>query len=309
LTDNPEILDEISGIKIEREICARKITSYAVGGNINILITVKDSNGIPHVLRALRKADISYLILGAGTNMLVSDDGFKGAFVRLNAEFREIHNVSEQTIYAGGACLISDLILFLRRNNLGGPLFLSGIPGTIGGAVAMNAGAFGGEISEYLTYIDVVTSDGEILKLKPSECEFGYRQSKIKKEKLFVTGVEIAVTPGKKIENEVEEYLTRRSKNHLQGSNYAGSVFKNPKGNYAGKLIDDCGLKGLRVGSAFVSEKHANFIISDDGGSASDVFDLMKISATRVFHFYGIKLEPEIQLVGFDIKWDEIFKL
>jgi len=303
-----EIIEKIHGIRCERNISAKKLTSYAVGGTVEYLIAIEDRESIQPVFQLLRDAGLRYVLLGAGTNILVADSGFNGVFVRLGDGFKTIKRISESTIYAGGASLISDLIAFLRRNTLGGPVFLCGIPGTIGGAIAMNAGAFGGEIAEHVLNIDVVTTDGVILKLNPDECCFGYRESRILKEHMLVLGAEISVMPGVRIDEEVEEYLARRMKNQIPGSNYAGSVFKNPSGNYAGKLIEDSGLKGLRIGTAFVSEKHANFIVADDDGSASDVFELMQIAALRVFEYFGIKLEPEIQLVGFDINWDEIFE-
>ncbi len=297
------------GVTCDKNIDAHNLTSFCIGGKVSYLITINNPDSVSSVIKEINKQGLPIMPLGAGTNMLVSDDGFNGVFLKLGDYFSTVEPVSETSIKVGGGLKLNELVSHLEKNKLGGLTFLSGIPGTVGGAVAMNAGAFGDEIRNHIIKAHAVSMDGEELHLPNNECEFGYRQSIFLKQKIMVLTADIHVTPGESIEKEVEEYLARRKKRHTPKGRYAGSVFKNPEGDYAGKILDNAGMKGMRIGSAFVSEKHANFILADEEASASDVLDLMKIAALRAYVFYGIKLYPEIKLIGFDLEWDEIFDL
>ena len=301
------ILNQYPGVEIEENIHACNLTSFCIGGRISLLITLNDESSVHEVLKAINTHGLEILVLGAGTKLLVSDTGFDGVFIKLGDNFRKIEQVADDRLLIGGAAKISEVISHLRKNNLSGLAFMSGIPGTLGGAIAMNAGAFGDEIKNHVVEVNAVTLDGRQMNLTADMCEFDYRKSRFKKEKSIILNAAIKVEPGKSIDDEVEERLAHRSIRHTPHGRYAGSVFKNPPGDFAGKLLDDAGMRGMRVGSAYVSEKHANFILADENAKASDVLELMQIAAIRVFVFNGVKLYPEIDLIGFDLIWDDIF--
>jgi UDP-N-acetylmuramate dehydrogenase len=309
MNDLKKYLMTYPGVICDENIDAHNLTSFCIGGKVNYLITISNPDSVSNVIREIAKRGLPIMPLGAGTNMLVSDDGYSGVFLKLDDHFCKVERTSETSIQARGGLKLNELISYLLKNKLSGLTFLSGIPGTVGGAVAMNAGAFGDEIRNHIINVHAVTMDGDELHLKNNECEFEYRQSIFLKKKIMVLTANINVTPGESIEKEVEEYLAHRKKRHTPKGRYAGSVFKNPEGNYAGKILDESGMRGMRIGGAYVSEKHANFILADEDASADDVLELMKIAALRAYSFYGIKLYPEIKLVGFDLEWNEIFEI
>lgn len=295
------------GVTCDENIDALNLTSFCIGGKVTYLITLDNLNSVSKVIKEINKMGLPVMPLGAGTNILVSDDGFDGVFIKLGDDFNIVNRESETTIKAGGGLKLIELVSYLVKNKLGGLTFLSGIPGSLGGAIAMNAGAFGDEIRNHIIKVHAVSMNGDEINLECNGCEFEYRNSIFLKQKIMVLSAEIHVTPDESIDKEVEEYLAHRKKRHTPKGRYAGSVFKNPEGDYAGKVLDEAGMRGMRVGGAYVSEKHANFFLADKGASAKDVLDLMIIAALRAYAFYGIKLYPEIKLIGFDLEWDEIF--
>jgi UDP-N-acetylmuramate dehydrogenase len=305
--DLKNILSECPDICCDENILASSLTSFCVGGKVNYLISINSESSISFALESIRQTGLPVYMLGAGTNMLVSDDGFRGIFVRLGENFRKIERISERSLLAWSAYKLSDLVAYLIENNLGDMAFLSGIPGTVGGAVAMNAGAFGDEIKNHVISVQSVGFDGQLYDFKCEDCGFEYRNSRFKRGKDIVISSVLRITPGQSIRSDVDKYLEHRKQRHIPKGHYAGSVFKNPPGDYAGKLLDEAGMRGMRIGTAYVSDKHANFILADRDGRASDVLELMLIGALRVFHFNGIKLYPEIDLIGFEMEWDEIF--
>lgn len=307
--DIKDIIVRFPGVECEENIPANTLTSFCIGGQVKYLITLNDEQTVSEVIKEIKKTNLEILPLGAGTNMLVSDEGFPGVFIRLGENFRKIERISDTKIKIGASVKINDLIDYLRKNRLGCLAFLSGIPGTIGGAIAMNAGAFGDEIKNHVLKVNAVRSDGQTVSLDASECKFEYRNSLFKTGDYFVLSTELNVVPDKDIADEIDQCINHRSVKHTPGGRYAGSVFKNPPGDYAGKLLDEAGMKGLRVGTAYVFEKHANFIMADADAKASDVLELMQIAALRVYYLCGVKLYPEIELVGFNINWDDIFDI
>ena len=307
INDLKNTLSEFRDINFDENVPARSFTSYCIGGDVRYVITINSPGSASKVLSKLHELGLRIHPLGAGTNILVSNSGFDGVFIRLGENFKKIERTSEGCIKAGAAAKLVDLVDYCVHNTLGGLAFLSGIPGTVGGAIAMNAGAFGDEICNHVLNVNAVAYDGKEMNLSKDKCHFDYRNSVFKRDKLMVLDAQICCIPKSDIKTDVESHLEHRSRKHVPKGRYAGSVFKNPEGDYAGRLLDDAGMKGLRVGSAFVSVDHANFILADKDASADDVLELMQIGAFRVYTFYGVKLYPEVELIGFDLDWDEIF--
>lgn len=307
INDLKNTLSEYRDIDCDENVPARSFTSYCIGGDVRYVITINSPDAASKVLSKLHELGLRIHPLGAGTNILVSNNGFDGVFIRLGESFKKIERASEGCISTGAAVKLSDLVEYCVHHKLGGLAFLSGIPGTVGGAIAMNAGAFGDEIRNHVEKVHAVSLDGNDLHLTSDECDFTYRNSIFRRNKLMVLDAQVCCVPKTDIKTDVENLLDHRSRKHVVKGRYAGSVFKNPEGDYAGRLLDDAGMKGLRVGSAFVSVDHANFILADKDASADDVLELMQIGALRVYTFYGVKLYPEVELIGFDLDWDEIF--
>jgi UDP-N-acetylmuramate dehydrogenase len=307
INDLRNTLSEFRDINCDENVPARSFTSYCIGGDVRYVITINSPESASKVLSKLHELGLRIHHLGAGTNILVSNNGFDGVFIRLGENFKKIERTSEDCIKAGAAVKLSDLVDYCVNNTLGGLAFLSGIPGTVGGAIAMNAGAFGDEICNHVLFVNAVAYDGQKMHLPKDKCDFDYRNSVFRRDKAMVLDAQLCCIPKTDIKTDVESHLEHRSRRHVLKGRYAGSVFKNPEGDYAGRLLDDAGMRGLRIGSAFVSVDHANFILADKDASADDVLELMQIGALRVYTFYGIKLYPEVELIGFDLDWDEIF--
>jgi UDP-N-acetylmuramate dehydrogenase len=307
INDLKNTLSEFRDINFDENVPARNFTSYCIGGNVRFVITINSPDSASKVLSRIHEMGLRIHPLGAGTNILVSNSGFDGVFIRLGENFKKIERTSEGCIRAGAAVKLTDLVDYCVEGKLGGLAFLSGIPGTVGGAVAMNAGAFGDEMRNHVESVHAVAFDGNDRHLTRDDCHFEYRNSIFRKDKMMVLDAKVCCIPKTDIKTDVESNLEHRSKKHVVKGRYAGSVFKNPEGDYAGRLLDDAGMKGLRVGSAIVSVDHANFILADKDASADDVLELMQIGALRVYTFWGVKLYPEVELIGFDLDWDEIF--
>lgn len=307
INDLKNTLSEYRDINCDENVPARSFTSFCIGGDVRYFITINSSDAASKVLSILHELGLRFHPLGAGTNILVSNKGFDGVFIRLGDNFKKIERTSEGCISAGAAVKLADLVDYCIHYTLGGLAFLSGIPGTVGGAIAMNAGAFGDEIRNHVLNVNAVAYDGTEVHLPKDECCFEYRNSIFRKDKVMVLDAQLCCVPKTDIKPDVDSLLEHRSKKHVVKGRYAGSVFKNPEGDYAGRLLDDAGMRGLRIGSAYVCDDHANFILADKDASADDVLELMQIGAMRVYTFYGVKLYPEVELIGFDLDWDEIF--
>ena len=247
------------------------------------------------MLTFFQESGTKYFIVGNGSNLLVSDGGYDGAILHIGEGFDKIGVVGEKVRAQAGA-LLGRAALTAQQNSLTGLEFAFGIPGSVGGAAVMNAGAYGGEMSQVVSMVTGFTSDGDEVKLFNKELDFGYRKSILKQEKIVVAEVEFCLSDGSPEEISMKmNDLTgrRRAKQPLEYPS-AGSTFKRPEGHFAGKLIMDAGLKGLCVGGAQVSEKHCGFIINKGGATAADVRQLMKKVQDRVKEQSGVELEPEI---------------
>lgn len=271
-------------------------TAFGVGGKAEFFCAARSLYTVNTLITEAKKRKIPYKILGNATNVLVSDSGFNGLIIttkRLNDVFL---NVFEVKAMAG--VTIADLLRFCANHGFSGLEALAGIPATVGGAVVMNAGAFGKNISDYVTSVETVIN-GKIKKYYKHECKFGYRKSRFIGTKEVVTSVSFKFDNGERelIEASVRSFSDIRRKNQPTGRT-CGSVFRNPNGFFAGKLIEDAGLKGVSVGGASVSEKHANFIVNDKTATATDVFGLIKKIKETVFDKFGVLLKEEVEYIG-----------
>ncbi len=274
-------------------------TSFRVGGPARLMLTVDDNEQLKKVYTYLVKTGNEFIVLGNGTNLLVSDKGYRGTVIKLGGSFADI-KVDGDRIYAGAAALLAHVAREAAANSLSGMEFASGIPGSIGGAMVMNAGAYEGDMSMITETVQVMTPEGEELTLENATMEFGYRTSIIRKVGYIVTGVTLKLTPGSKEEiiGKMNELAAKRRSTQPVEAASAGSTFKRPEGYYAGKLIMDAGLRGFTIGGAAVSEKHCGFVINKGYASAADVYDVICQVEERVRDKFGVKLEREVILLG-----------
>ena len=278
-------------------------TTFKIGGPADVFVIPQSIEELSRLIIFLRKEYINYYILGNGSNVLVSDKGIRGCVVNIGEEISKIKRKGNRLEIEAGATM-SQIGEFCLENGLTGFEQLSGIPGTIGGAVAMNAGAYNKEISDILVSIDAINEDGEINIFKKNELGFSYRKSSLVKGDMnndyIVTSVYIALNEDepKKIRERMEQYWNLRKEKQPLEYPSAGSTFKRPENGFASLLIKESGLQGTKVGDAIVSEKHAGFIVNLGNAKASDVYKLMKKIEDGVKVYYNVALEPEIKLWG-----------
>ncbi|MEF9952360.1 MAG: UDP-N-acetylmuramate dehydrogenase [Clostridium sp.] len=273
-------------------------TSFKVGGPCLALITPTEKSEVVCAVNLCRENNIPYFILGNGSNLIVRDGGFNGVIIHLTS-LKKIQVESNKLIVEAGATLAAASAIALK-NSLCGMEFASGIPGTVGGAVAMNAGAYGGEIKDIIESATVITDNMEVVTLTKEELDLSYRSSIITKKHYIVLDATFTLTEG--VVDEIKALMVdlngrRKDKQPL---NYpsAGSTFKRPPGHFAGKLIEDAGLKGLSVGGAMVSEKHAGFVINYDNATATDVINLINKVQDIIKEKNDINLETEVKIIG-----------
>lgn len=280
-----------------------KYTTFQIGGKAKYLVVVKDLDNLQKILKLTLAHNLAYFIIGAGSNLLISDQGFPGIVIKLGKGFSQLA-VQGEKIISGAGVKLADLIKFAYDNGLEGTEFLNGIPGTLGGAIMNNAGAFShctGDIIESVAGIRVNSQfEIENLKLRKNQIEFGYRKSGLSKDFIITeAAITLIKSEPKKIQSKIERIKKRRRETQPWGAS-AGSVFKNPKPVPAGKLLDQAGLKGFSVGEAYVSPKHANFIMNRSHATFNDVLELIQIMKMRVEKKTGIILEEEIEIVPSD---------
>ena len=298
-----QLLRELSEIEGNPEILVdepmSRHTTFRIGGPADVFVTPKDEKQTAEVLSAVRGSGLPFFILGNGSNLLVSDSGFRGIVIRIYRNMSDI-NVDGEEICAGAGALLSSIAAAARNAALTGFEFASGIPGTLGGAVVMNAGAYGGEMKDVLTCAKVLTSQGEIKTLSLPELKLGYRTSIIKEEDLVVLSAVMRLQKGDPaaIRDKMQDLQQRRVSKQPLDFPSAGSTFKRPEGYFAGKLIEEAGLRGFAVGGAKVSDKHCGFVINADHATADDVMRLIQQVKGRVFETSGVRLEPEVRFLG-----------
>ena len=277
-------------------------TSFRAGGSADIMAVPSTEDELKQILAVIGEEGLPVYILGNGSNVLVRDGGFRGVVIRVGEGFQYIRREGTDLICGSGS-LLSAVAREAQRRGLGGMEFASGIPGSIGGAVFMNAGAYDGEMKDILTGITVVSRDGlETKEISVDELELGYRSSALQKTGDIVTSVKLHLEKGEPdmIAAKMEELMARRNSKQPVNLPSAGSFFKRPEGYFAGKLIQDAGLKGLAVGGAQVSELHSGFIVNTGGATAGDIIRLMGIVQAAVKKQFDVDLEPEVRIIGED---------
>ncbi len=283
-------------------------TSFGIGGPADILAYPADRDDLVLLLREIRKRGLKYFIIGGGTNLLVKDKGFRGVVIclkrmtaiRIVREYRSIGGAFAVVSAEAGA-LLAKLLSFSVEEGLTGLEFAAGIPGTVGGAVCMNAGTAGGEMGDVVESVTLLSPDGVLVTRGRDEMGFGYRASSVPEGHLVLEASVVLRREDKgRIAARLKDLMDRRKQRQPAGLPNAGSVFKNPQEESAGKLIEQAGLKGKTVGGAQVSEKHANFIVNRGKATAADVLALMEIVMQKVLEVHGVRLEPEIKIIGED---------
>ena len=278
----------------------KKHTTYGIGGPADLMIFPKSKQDLIKVIEIINENKIQLTILGSGSNVLVSDNGIRGAVISLKNSLKQVE-VDDNILYAECGTMLGKIVKHAVKNNLIGLENLNGVPGTLGGALIMNAGAWGGEISENLIHVEVINSKSEIQKIQKKDLNFSYRQSSFNKDDILLSAKFNLKKADKDIikENFIEAQSGRKKSQPLNKRS-AGSLFKNPKNNSAGKLLDEAGLKGFSIGDAKISEKHANFFINDGDASSRDMLMLIKKAHKEVKDKFNVNLSLEVKLMGFN---------
>ena len=298
------IIERISQFVPKDNICENELmsrhTTFKVGGPCSVLVKISEVEQLKKLLPYLVKENIPYFFLGNGSNILVSDKGFDGVVITYSQTLAEDVEAEGDKIIAGGGVLLSKVAKKALDASLTGFEFAAGIPGTVGGAMVMNAGAYGGEMKDVVSAVTVLTKDGEIKTLTGDEMNFRYRGSVVEDEGYIVLEAVMELKEGnlEEIQARIEELsIQRKTKQPIEYPS-AGSTFKRPEGYFAGKLIQDSGLRGYKVGGAQVSEKHCGFVINAGGATAADVMQLMQDVSDKVNAQFGVTLEPEVKRIG-----------
>lgn len=284
--------------KIHKEVPMKKYTTFKIGGNAETLINITTIKDLQKILKELKNEKI--FILGNGSNILVSDEGIKGTVLKIEIdEFKIEEKDEKKLITVGAGCKLGEISHKLARKEIEGLEFAAGIPGTIGGAIKMNAGAHGMEMKDVIKTITYVSRDGEIHKISNKEAQFEYRKSMFSEKNYIIVEAEIELKKGNKeeIQRKMQEYLNfRKDKQPIEYPS-AGSTFKRGTDFITAKLIDECGLKGYQIGGAQISEKHAGFIINKNNATAKDVEELIEYTKEKVYEKFNKKIETEIEIV------------
>lgn len=276
-----------------------KHTTFRVGGAADLFLEIKTIKELQKIIALLAKEQRPYFLLGNGSNLLVSDKGYRGTIVHMGESIGSL-KIEEDRIICQAGALLSKIANEAMENGLTGLEFASGIPGTIGGAVIMNAGAYGGEMKHVVTKVKGMDREGNLVNYDKEQAQFGYRTSLFKKEGIIITEVELQLQKGsiEQIKDTVQKLAKQRREKQPLNYASAGSTFKRPEGYFAGKLIMDAGLGGYSVGDAQVSEKHCGFIINKGNATASEINDLMQNVQEIVLKKFGVTLEPEVIKLG-----------
>lgn len=275
-------------------------TSFRIGGNAECFCEVRSIDALRSVVSACKGFGVPYFIIGLGSNLLVSDEGICGVVIKLGGDFDEVEVKDNNTLRCGAGISLAGVCICAKNNNLGGMEFAWGIPGSMGGAVYMNAGAYGGEMKDIVVSSRYLDGDGNIREISGEEHKFSYRNSFYTDKDYIILDVTLKLNPKNK--NEIfylmQDTMERRKAKQPLNRPSAGSVFKRPEGYYAAALIEQCGLKGLSLGDAQVSEKHSGFIVNNGSASAKDVLELIEKVKNVVREKTGVELQCEIKYIG-----------
>lgn len=277
-----------------------KYTSFKCGGKASLLIIPDSCENLKNIINFCSSKSIEPLIIGNGSNLLVTDGGIDGIVIKIGSKISKIQLLDDTTIYCEAGASMKSLCMFALENSLSGLEFAYGIPGTLGGAVYMNAGAYGGEMKDVLYSCNHIDDKGELSSLKKDELDLGYRRSAYTDNGYTILSAVMKLKKGDKaeIKEAMDDKLRRRKEKQPLEYGSAGSTFKRPEGYFAGALIEQCGLKGYTVGGAQVSEKHAGFVINKNSATATDVISLIRDVQDKVYEKFGVKLETEVKIVG-----------
>lgn len=295
-----QLLEAAAGTDhIYREEPMKNHTTFRIGGNAEVFAAPDSADGVERVLQICREENIPCTVIGNGSNLLVGDRGVCGVVLQIYRNYASIR-IEGTDLYVQAGALLGQTAAAAAREGLTGLEFASGIPGTIGGAAAMNAGAYGGEMKDVLVWVKAIDRDGYVRQYAAAELELGYRTSRIQKEALVVLEVKLTLQQGDpvKIRERMEELKEQRVAKQPLEYPSAGSTFKRPEGYFAGKLIMDAGLRGFSVGDAQVSEKHCGFVINRGNATAADVMALVSQVRTIVEEKFGVQLELEVRRIG-----------
>jgi UDP-N-acetylmuramate dehydrogenase len=297
----------MGGLKIKFSEPLARYTSMKIGGPADFFIDVENAAALTRVLQTLDEYGTSFCLLGNGSNVLISDKGVRGAVIHLTGEFKKVEwrqegNTVETRV--GAAFAVTQLVREAARRGYGGLEFAEGIPGTLGGALVMNAGAYGSEFEKIVDQVDGVTRAGEPIRFTREQMTFTYRDSHLPPG-MVVTQVllRLSLEDTAKVTSKVRDLVTKRKAAQPSGYPNSGSMFRNPTGDYAGRLIEAAGLKGSQIGHAKIAERHGNFIVNLGGARAEDVRRLMELARAEVKKQFGIELQPEVRLIG---EWPEL---
>ena len=293
-----EITTVLPELQVLKDEPMSRHTTFRIGGPADYFVC-PDREQIAEVLAVAKKCGMAITVIGNGSNLLVGDKGIRGLVVEIGSAMNQIM-VDKNHITAGAGALLSQVAAKAAAAELGGMEFAAGIPGSVGGAVTMNAGAYGGEMEDILRAVTVLTPEGELKTLDVSEMDLSYRHSCVPEQQYIVleAEIELGYKPEEEIRAQMEELRNKRIEKQPLEYPSAGSTFKRPEGYFAGKLIMDAGLRGYRVGDAQVSEKHCGFVINRKNASAQEVRQLMQDVQDKVKAQFGVMLEPEVKMLG-----------
>lgn len=287
-------------MKIIKDVEMKDYTSFKAGGKANKMVICEREDEVIETLREIKEKNEKYIMLGNGSNTLVKDSGFSGTVIKLGDSFSKIIRTGNNLV-CGGNTLMSVVAKYALKEGLTGFEFASGIPGSIGGAFFMNAGAYGGEIKDIAKSAKIISRDTlELKDVGLSDMGLSYRHSAFQENGDIILSVEISLEEGNKseIESTMKDLAKKRNSKQPVQFPSAGSFFKRPEGHFAGKLIQDSGMKGVSVGGAQVSELHSGFIVNKGNATATDIIQLMELVQKKVYEKFGVSLEPEVRIIG-----------
>lgn len=297
----------VQGRVLEQEPMGRH-TTFQVGGPADLFVEPGSREEVRYAIKIARRERVPFFVTGNGSNILVADSGYRGMIIHIGKNLSQI-TVKDGIIEAGAGASLARIAKAALSNSLTGMEFAAGIPGSLGGAVVMNAGAYNGEMKDILLSVDVLTPEGNFITLPVRELDLSYRYSIIPEKEFIVLAARLELHPGdpEAIRGRMDELAQARKLKQPLDYPSAGSTFKRPEGYFAGKLVQDAGLKGYRVGGAQVSEKHSGFVINVGGAEAEEIRFLIRQVRMKVYRQFGVMLEPEVRFLGFDDQNDQTF--
>lgn len=297
MLDREKLLSVTDNVLFDEDM--KKHTSFRIGGLADAFVSPESALEIEKIICFCRDTDTPYMIMGNGSNILVSDKGIRGVVIHIGSGMAKCR-IEDCDVYADAGILMSTLSKKLLEENLAGFEFASGIPGTLGGGIFMNAGAYGGELKDIIESVTFICPDGMIKTETAEKLDFSYRHSMFQQDGYIILSCKLKLRKGnyEDIKALMSDYNSRRSEKQPLNMPSAGSTFKRPEGHFAGKLIQDAGLMGYSIGGAQVSEKHAGFVVNKGGATARDILDLIEYIQNTVKDKFGVNLEPEVRFAG-----------